>query len=100
MLDKLKEFANLLNSKGIPVPLIKDPKSGLGSVSLTLVFLSSLYVQVGLIGKYSKLLDGIDLNQALNFFMISAGLYFGRNLSSNNGKVTSNPTKDNNNEQN
>lgn len=100
MLDKLKQFTNLLNSKGIPVPLVKDPKTGMGSVSLTLVFLSSLYVQVGLIGKYSKLLDGIDMTQALNFFMISAGLYFGRNLSTNNGKINVTPTdKDNNNDQ-
>lgn len=80
MPEKLKEFINSLNSKGIPIPMIRDPKTGMSSVSLTLLFLSSLYVQVGLIGKYSKLLDGIDLNQALNFFLISAGLYFGRNL--------------------
>lgn len=93
MLDKIKQFINLLNSKGIPVPLIKDPKTGIGSVSLTLVFLSSIYVQVGLIGKYSKLLDGIDLAQALNFFMISAGLYFGRNLSTSNGNVNVTPTQ-------
>lgn len=98
MLDKLKNFANLLNSKGIPLPLAKDPKTGMASVSLTLLFLSSLYVQVGLIGKYSKMLDGIDLNQALNFFLISAGLYFGRNLST--PSVNSTPTdKDNTNVQ-
>lgn len=80
MPEKLKQFIISLNSNGIPVPMITDPKTGKSSVSLTLLFLSSLYVQVGLIGKYSKLLDGIDLNQALNFFLISAGLYFGRNL--------------------
>lgn len=96
MLDKLKEFLNLLNSKGIPTPLIRDPKTGVGSVSLTLVFLSSLYVQIGLIGKYSKLLEGIDLNQAINFFMVSAGLYFGRNLNSKTITSTTND-KDNTN---
>jgi hypothetical protein len=98
MLDKLKEFAKQLNSLGIPLPMVRDPKTGMASVSLTLVVLSSIYVQVGLIGKYSKLLDGIDLNQAMNFFLISAGLYFGRNLST--PSVTSTPTnKDNNNAQ-
>jgi hypothetical protein len=93
MLDKLKEFAKQLNSLGIPLPMVRDPKTGIASVSLTLVVLSSIYVQVGLIGKYSKLLDGIDLNQAMNFFLISAGLYFGRNLSTQS--VNSNQTQTN-----
>lgn len=86
MLDKIKEFIKKLNSAGIPLPLVHDPKSG-PSVSLTLLFLSSIYVQVGLIGKYSKLLEGIDVSQAINWFLICSGLYFGRNLSTN-GKNT------------
>lgn len=93
MLDKLKQFAKQLNSLGIPLPLVRDPKTGIASVSLTLLFISSIYVQVGLIGKYSKLLDGIDLNQAMNFFLISAGLYFGRNLSTPAVTSTSNSTQ-------
>jgi len=96
MLDKLKELVNLLNSKGIPLPMVRDPKTGVGSVSLTLVVISSIFVELGLVGKYAKMLEGIDLNQALSFFMASTALYFGRNLSTKNATQTL-TDKDNNN---
>ena len=96
MLDKIKELFSQLNSKGIPIPMVRDPKTGVASISLTLLIISALNVQAGLIGKYAKMLEGIDLNQALNFFMIAAGLYFGRNLSTKT--ITSNE-KDNTNAQ-
>lgn len=91
MLDKLKELVNLLNSKGIPLPMVRDPKTGVGSVSLTLVVISSIFLEIGLIGKYAKMLEGIDVSAALNFFMASSALYFGRNLS--NGSVSSTSTQ-------
>lgn len=69
--------------------MIRDPKTGVGSVSLTLVFLSFNAVLVGLVGKWSKSLDGIDLNQALNLFYACAALYFGRNLSTKGGTTVS-----------
>lgn len=101
MLDKFKEFVALLNSKGIPLPMVRDPKTGIASVSLTLVVISSIFVEVGLIGKYAKMFEGIDVSQALNFFMASAALYFSRNLSNNNGKLESKTSeeKENNNAQ-
>ena|SRR6185369_4345921 len=79
---KWDAFVNKMNSKGIPLPTIRDPKTGLGSISLTLVFISFNFVLVGLVGKWSKELDGIDLNQALNLFYACAALYFGRNMTS------------------
>lgn len=74
MFDSIKDLLISLNSKGIPVPLIRDPKINMGSVSLTLVFISSLYVQVGLIGKYSKLLE-VDMTSAITWFALCMGLY-------------------------
>lgn len=88
MIEQIKEFFAKINSKGIPMPLIRDPKTGMGSVSLTLLFISSLYVQVGLIGKYSKLLEGVDVSQAINWFLIASGLYFGRTMSKNDQTKT------------
>lgn len=79
--DKWKEIVNNMNSKGIPLPLVRDPKTSRGSVSLTLVFLSFNLVVIGLIGKYSKMLEGVDVGQAITLFSISAALYFGRKLS-------------------
>jgi hypothetical protein len=80
MLEWWKKIVREMNSKGIPVPLVRDPKTGLGSVSLTLVFMSFNLVFVGLIGKYSKMLDGVDVSQAITLFSVCAALYFGRKM--------------------
>lgn len=80
MLEKLKEFSNKLNELGIPLPMLRDPKTGKSSVSLTMLFISFNTVLIGLVGKWSGALGGIDLSQALNLFMVSAGLYFSRKM--------------------
>ena len=78
-----KEFIEKMNIKGVPIPVVRDPKTGVGSVSLTLVFLSSLWVQIGLIGKLSGFLGGFDIDAALYWFMACSALYWGRKLSGN-----------------
>ena len=75
---KWLDFVSKMNSNGVPLPTIRDPKSGKGSVSLTLVFVSFNVVLVGLVGKWAGALGGIDLTQALNLFYACAALYFGR----------------------
>lgn len=74
MLLSLKELLISLNKNGIPVPLVRDPKIEMGSVSLTLVFISSIYVQIGLIGKFSHWFD-IDMTSAITWFGLCMGLY-------------------------
>lgn len=79
LFKKFKKLVLLCNSYGIPLPLVRDPKLGTGSVSLTLVFISSIMVILGLVGKWSGKLGVIDINNALEFFYASSFLYFGRN---------------------
>lgn len=81
MVDKIKSFLNKLNVYGIPLPLLRDNKTGTGSISLTMMVISFLVVFVGLIGKISKQLD-IDLTQAIYWFLITSGLYFSRTVAS------------------
>lgn len=76
---KLKQFVGILNMYGVPLPMVRDPKTGMGSVSLTLVFISSIMVILGLVGKWSGWLGVIDINNSLEFFYASSFLYFGRN---------------------
>ncbi len=83
--QKWCEFVAKMNAKGVPLPMVRDPKTGLGSVSLTLVFISFNVVLVGLVGKWVEKLGGLDLSQALNLFYACAALYFGRNLSAKDG---------------
>lgn len=81
MLDKIKAFIVRLNQMGIPIPLVRDPKTSTGSVSLTLVFISANVVLIGLLGKMASFFGGVDLTQAIYWFGICCALYFGRNLS-------------------
>lgn len=78
MWERWKKFVGNLNSKGIPVPLIRDPKSNRASVSLTLVFISFNIWILSIIGKYALALGGIDPSQTLNMVMVCFSLYFGR----------------------
>ncbi len=78
MFEKWKQFVSDMNSKGVPVPMIRDGKSGRGSVSLTLVFVSFNVWLVSIVGKASGALGGMDPSQTLNMFMVCSGLYFGR----------------------
>lgn len=77
--ERLLRATELANQRGINLPMIKDPKTGRGSVSLTLVFISSIMVILGLVGKWSGRLGIVDINNALEFFYASCVLYFGRN---------------------
>lgn len=77
-MEKWKEFVNGMNSKGIPVPMIRDGKTGMGSVSLTLMFISFNVWLLSIIGKAAGALGGMDPSHTLNMFMACAGLYFGR----------------------
>lgn len=77
--EKLLGLVRTANAAGVPLPMVRDPKTGFGSVSLTLVFVSSLLVIAGLVGKWSGRLGIIDINNALEFFYASCVLYFGRN---------------------
>jgi hypothetical protein len=87
-MKKLKEFqGKLLNwctKRGIPVPVLRDPVSQKPSASFTLLVISSGLVIFGLLNKVANLVDGVDIENALQFFYACAGLYFGRKLTSDN----------------
>lgn len=85
-MKKLKEFRDKLTEfctkKGIPVVVFRDPVTQQPSASFSLLVVSSGLVIFGLINKIAKLVDGVDIDNALQFFYACAGLYFGRKLTS------------------
>ena len=81
MIDKIKELMKKANEIGIYVPLIRDPGKG-PSVSLTLLFISFNFCILAMVGKWSKMFEGIDAGQAMTLFSACAALYFGRKLTS------------------
>lgn len=74
-----------LNKYGIPLPMIRDPRTGLGSVSLTLVILSSVYVQLALLNMFAQMFKGVDIVNALYWHGMSLALYFGRSFNKQGG---------------
>lgn len=76
---KIQALSRSANIYGISLPMVKDPKTGKGSVSLTLVVISSVMVILGLVGRWSGYLGVMDINNSLEFFYASSFLYFGRN---------------------
>lgn len=86
MLEKVKAFILKLNEFGVPLPLLRDPVKAQPSVSLTMVFIAFNMVLIGLIGKWSKILD-IDVQSAIYWFYGCCALYFGRSFKSGNNKI-------------
>ncbi len=85
-MEKLKELQRKLvdwcTKQGIPVPILRDPITQKPSASFTLLVISSGLVIFGLLNKVAKLVDGVDIENAMQFFYACAGLYFGRKLTS------------------
>ena len=88
VIAKLKEFIQNMNAAGVPLPMIRDPKTGKGSVTLTMTFISFNTALLGQVGKITNLLGAIDLTQANYLFLMCLGAYLGRRMQSDVGKKT------------
>lgn len=77
-MEKLKELVRKMNELGIPMPMIRDPKTGKASVTLTMMFLSFNTALLGQLGKVTKILGDVDMTSAIMLFTTTAGLYLGR----------------------
>lgn len=75
---KLGKFLESLNSPGVPVPVVQDPKTHKGSITCTMVVLSFGVCILGVVGKVSHLLGEVDLTAAHSLLVISLGAYLGR----------------------
>jgi hypothetical protein len=87
-LSKIKDMISKMNTLGIPLPVIRDPKTGVGSITATLVFLSFNTALLGQIGKVSKVLGDVDLSQANVLFGVALAAYLGRKMQSDGVKKT------------
>jgi hypothetical protein len=82
---KWKSMVSEMNDKGLPLPTVRDPKTGKGSVSLTLVFLSSFLIISGHLLKWFMFDGQLELGGIMEFFYASCALYFGRKWQVNSG---------------
>lgn len=84
MITAIKNFIDKLNSKGIPLPLLRlnDKPSFTG----TMTFISFNTALLGQIGKVTKLIGDVDLTQANYLFLICLGAYLGNKKLTSDGK--------------
>lgn len=81
------QLCKWLSNRGIPLLWVSDPVTKKPSVSLTFVTVSFILCCVSVIAKWSNVswLGGINFSDGYELFIASAGLYFGRKLSSGPG---------------
>ena len=84
---QIKKFFKKLQDLGLPLIWIKDPISKLPSVSLSILLSSVFLVILSVFSNFFVFLKGINVDACFNFFLVSAGLYFGRKLSLNGRTV-------------
>jgi hypothetical protein len=96
VVQKWKDLVDTANSKGIPMPMVRDPKSGLGSITATLVVVSSGLCAISILMMLavflSKMTAFFTLNDAtfnimkeafsssMQFFIAAIGAYLGRKM--------------------
>lgn len=78
MIEKVKELMRKMNDAGIPIPVLRDPSTGKGSVTLTLLFISSNVVLIALLNSFANVFKGVDTSSAISWFVICYGGYLGR----------------------
>jgi hypothetical protein len=84
---EVRAWISKMNSMGLPMPMVRDPKTGASSVSLTLVFLSSVYVQLALLNSFAQMFKGVDITNALYWHGMCVALYFGRSYKKDGNKA-------------
>lgn len=85
LMEKLKELADTMNNKGIPLPLFKI--NGKATFTGTMTFIAFNTALLGQIGKVTKALGEVDLTQANYLFLICLGAYLGNKKLSSDGKT-------------
>lgn len=81
MLSYLKSIIESWNSRGLNIPVVRDPITQRGSITASLVAISSLCVIISLF--YEKM----SASAALDFYLASLGAYLGRKLMSKDNVV-------------
>lgn len=92
-MNSFKEILKKLNDLGIPLPLVRDPKTNKGSFTATLLVISSIYWGIGYIGNAFNL-GSFSLNEAYWFVALCLGTYVGNKAITKKGAQSSDTNGD------
>lgn len=87
-MEKLKELIRKSNELGLPLPLLRDCRTGKASVTMTMMIISFNVTIFGLIGKITKIIGDVDNTSAMSLFVATSALYLGRKLQKDDKNVT------------
>jgi hypothetical protein len=85
--DKLRALIQRMNQAGIPIPVARDPATGKGSVTFTLVAVSAGIVAIGLLNSFAKVFKGVDMVNALYWNGMCLAAYLGRRMNGDGKKI-------------
>jgi len=83
-----------MNTEGLPLPMLRDPKTGKGSVTLTMFWVSFNVSLLTLAGKFTKILGDVDYSNVLWLLGITGGMYLGRKFQAGKDGVNVESGKD------
>lgn len=84
----IRSFIDQMNSKGIPVPMVRY--NGKASMSMTLVWISTTIVIFGLLNRFGNWFKGVDITNALQFAGMCYAYAFGRGFQTKSGNIEEN----------
>ncbi len=76
LVDKWKLAVTWASAKGIPLPLLRNPKHQEASITFTMLVISFVLCIAGTM----DLVKSINFEHAFELFMAVSALYFGRNF--------------------
>jgi hypothetical protein len=79
VLDKIKAYIQRGNELGLPIPVVRDPSTGKGSISATLLVVSSIMLIASLVTAK------VNNSGAMEFHALSLATYLGRKYQSKAG---------------
>jgi hypothetical protein len=79
--NKLKQQIAYWQKNGVPILFWRDEQKKAPSVSLTMMLISFVLCILSVIGKFTRIAEGVDVENSMQLLIITSSLYFGRSFS-------------------
>jgi hypothetical protein len=79
--EKLKKQIAYWQKNGVPILFWRDEQKKAPSVSLTMMLISFVLCVLSVIGKFTRIAEGVDVENSMQLLIITSSLYFGRSFS-------------------
>lgn len=83
LVNRLSKLFNNYNRNGIPVPMVRDPATGVGSITATMAVVAFGVAVLLLAGKAATYFGEVDYNNVIWLLGVSVGAYLGRRFQKN-----------------